>query len=565
MSTTELRPNEEDLSRFEMRPQEIGVKEEQRRSANYKPNIWSYDLIQSLTNEYNEALYELRVETLKNEIRPMFDQVTGVDKLEMIECINKLGLLGLFEKEINHALDDIECNMMTYDGFKEDIRAISLCFRLLRQHGRENSPDVFINFINENDNFRGSVSGNIEGVLKLFEVSHLALEGENILAMARAFSYRKLKDNIPDMDDHLAKQTSSTLELPLHWRVQWFEVREKIDAYAKEVNNNPLLLELARLNFNRIQAMHQKELKELSMWWRNLGLMQNVSFTRDRLVESFLWSIGVAYEPHYSCLRKCLAKVVTFVLVIDDLYDVYGSPEELECFTRAIVRWDSEEIQYLPDCMKTCFWALYDTTNEIGRDIEKENGHNGALPYLKKAWIDFCNALLMESRWYNNGYTPSIEEYLRFAWISSCGPLLSSTIFSFGREEVTGELINVRKEMENLVYHTSLIIRLCNDLGTSRAELERGDSPSSILCYMRDANVSEEIAREHIKNIIANTWMKINKEYIGQLPMLQVYAELVTNMARVCHFIYNNGDGFGIQDHDTKKLVKCLLIEHLRM
>ncbi|GAB4826791.1 hypothetical protein Ancab_033672 [Ancistrocladus abbreviatus] len=150
--------------------------------------------------------------------------------------------------------------------------------------------------------------------------------------------------------------------------------------------------------------------------------MQNVSFTRDRLVESFLWSIGVAYERHYSCLRKCLAKVVTFVLVIDDLCDVYGSLEELECFTRAIVRWDYEEIQHLPDCIKTCFWALNDTANEIARDIEKESGYNGALPYLKKV-------------------------------------------------EVNAELIKVWKEMENLVYYTSLIIKFCNDLGTSKIYL----------------------------------------------------------------------------------------------
>ncbi|TQE04157.1 hypothetical protein C1H46_010269 [Malus baccata] len=42
---------------------------------------------------------------------------------------------------------------------------------------------------------------------------------------------------------------------------------------------------------------------------------------------------------------------------------------------------------------------------------------------------------------------------------------------------------------EDLLYNISLIVRLTNDLGTSAAEQERGDSPSSILCYLREVKM----------------------------------------------------------------------------
>lgn len=63
-----------------------------------------------------------------------------------------------------------------------------------------------------------------------------------------------------------------------------------------------------------------------------------LNFARDRLVESFLWSVGLSYEPEYELCREWLTKVMNFVLIIDDIYDVYGSLEELEIFTDAVER-----------------------------------------------------------------------------------------------------------------------------------------------------------------------------------------------------------------------------------
>ena len=69
-----------------------------------------------------------------------------------------------------------------------------------------------------------------------------------------------------------------------------------------------------------------------------MGLTENLSFARDRLTESFMCSVGLAFEPEYTCLRKWLTKVVILILIIDDVYDVYGTLEELKHFTNAVNR-----------------------------------------------------------------------------------------------------------------------------------------------------------------------------------------------------------------------------------
>lgn len=83
-------------------------------------------------------------------------------------------------------------------------------------------------------------------------------------------------------------------------------------------------------------------------------------------------------------------------------------------------------------------------------------------------WKDFCKGLLAEARWYHNGYTPGLHEYLDNGWVTSCGPLLSIHTVFWDLYERQEEAINFLKINRDLVYNTSMIIRLCNDQGTSK-------------------------------------------------------------------------------------------------
>lgn len=61
-------------------------------------------------------------------------------------------------------------------------------------------------------------------------------------------------------------------------------------------------------------------------------------FARDRMVECYFWVLGLYFEPQHSLARKILNQIFAFMITLDDIYDVYGTVEELEIFTDAIER-----------------------------------------------------------------------------------------------------------------------------------------------------------------------------------------------------------------------------------
>jgi len=70
-----------------------------------------------------------------------------------------------------------------------------------------------------------------------------------------------------------------------------------------------------------------------------LDIVTKCPFARDRLVESYFWALGVYFEPKFAIARRMLAKVIGLATIIDDIYDVYGTYDELMCFTEAIERF----------------------------------------------------------------------------------------------------------------------------------------------------------------------------------------------------------------------------------
>ncbi|KAJ4981115.1 hypothetical protein NE237_031952 [Protea cynaroides] len=542
--------------------------EQMRRTANYNPNIWDYDFVQSIRSKFAGVTYIRPVEKLKKDVRYMLinnNERATLAQLDLIDDLQRLGLEYHFEKEIKEAMDALKSVINNSGIIDDDVHSTAFCFRLLRQHGYFVSQDVFNCFMDETGNFMTSLSQDVKGMLSLYKASHLALEGENMMDKAQAFSSKTLKDLKRNMDPYLAEQVSHALEVPSHWRVQWYEARWYINAYERRKHINSTLLELAKLNFNMVQAIHQGELKEISRWWKEEGFAEKFSFARHRLVECFLWSVGIVFEPQYGCLRKWLTKIMNLIILIDDIYDIYGTLDELQQFTDAVDRWDDKKIEHLPDYMKICFVALYEMTDEINSGIQKYQNRN-IKTHLKKVWTDFCKALLLEAKWYNSGYSPSLQEYLDNAWISSSVSILLVHAYFVVAYDRSDDEVGFLESNQDLLYYPSMILRLCNDLGTSAAELERGDAPSSILCYMREAEVSEERAREHIKAMIVDSWKKMNENCISHSSHLPpIFLTISNNIARVFHCVYQYGDGVGVQDRETKNDVLTLLLQPLQV
>nr|QWD59170.1 terpene synthase 1 [Aconitum carmichaelii] len=530
-----------------------------RRSEHYEyqPTIWDYDFVESLESNFTGEIYTNRIEKLKGDIRLMLEKAAGsLAQLELIDVLERLGISYLFEEEIKRSINNIYSNKDKF--LKDNLYATALTFRMLRQHGFQVQQDVFKVYMDETGGFKESICQDVKGMLSLYEAAHLVAGGEKILDEAISFTGKHLRDLKGNIDPNLAAQVSRSLELPYHWRMLRSEARWFMDIYEKDKNMSPSLLQLAKLDFNMVQATLQKDLRKMSRWWRNLGVATKLTFARDRLVESFLWSVGIAYEPQYTRCREWLTKVMNFVLIIDDIYDVYGSLEELELFTDAVERWDHKSMNKLPYYMKVCFLALYNTTNEMAYEILKEQGWD-ILPYLTKSWANFIKAMLVEFKWYNTGYTPSLKEYLNNGWVSSSGSVFLVHTFFATSQKITSEVLEGLEKNNDLLYCASMMFRLSNDIATSSAELERGDVPSSIYCYMREANASEKDARNHIRGIIKDTWKRLNRT-IFECPFDPAFVGMAVNLARTSLFIYQYGDGLGVEDSKSKAHILSLIV-----
>nr|AVI04914.1 terpene synthase [Tripterygium wilfordii] len=538
-----------------------------RRSANFQRSIWDDSYIQSLKSDYTGESYVEQVNKMKINVKMMLDStVDHVKQLELIDTLQRLGLSYHFKEEIQRMIESLYDTICSDNKWKNsrdfNLYATALGFRILRQHGYKISQDVFCSFQDEKGNFKACISNDIKGMLHLYDATFLMVRGENMLEDARKFTSVYLKHCVEqnrDQDRVLLELVSHALELPLHWRLLRIEARWFIDVYERTQGMNPTLLEFAKLDFNMVQAMHQEDLRHDSSWWTSSGLPETLCFTRDRLMENFLWAVGLGFEPQFGYMRKMNTKVHQLLTTVDDVYDIYGTLDELEVFTDVIQRWDIDAIEQLPDYMKMTFFTVYNAMNEIAFTALKEQGLN-IIPCLKRVWGDLSKRYILEAKWFYSGYKPTLEEYLENGWVSITAPVILIHAYLVSTP-LSKEALESLPEYPDIIRHPSMIVRLADDLGTSSHEIKRGDNPKSIQCYMNETGSSEEEAREHIHYLISETWKKINEEQLdADSPWPPIFKEIALNIARTSQAMYLYGDGHASQDHNVKGRMESLFV-----
>ncbi|KAH6759072.1 hypothetical protein C2S51_019307 [Perilla frutescens var. frutescens] len=536
-----------------------------RRSGNYQPSLWDFNYLQSLnTTQYKEVRHLKREAELIEQVKMLLEEeMEAVQQLELVDDLKNLGLSYFFEDQIKQILTFIynehKCFHSNSIIEAEEIRDLyftALGFRLLRQHGFQVSQEVFDCFKNEEgSDFKARLGDDTKGLLQLYEASFLLREGEDTLELARQYATKFLQKKVDhDLidDNNLLSWILHSLEIPLHWRIQRLEARWFLDAYATRRDMNQIILELAKLDFNIIQATQQEELKDLS----STCLAEKLPFVRDRLVESYFWAIAL-FEPHqYGYHRKVAAKIITLITSLDDVYDIYGTLDELQLFTDAIQRWDTESISRLPYYMQLFYMVLYNFVSELAYDGLKEKGFI-TIPYLQRSWADLVEAYLKEAKWFYNGYTPSMEEYLNNAYISiGATPVISQVFFTLATS-IDKPVIDSLYEYHRILRLSGMLVRLPDDLGTS--PMKRGDVPKAIQLYMKERNATEIEAQEHVSFLIREAWKEMNTATAAaDCPFTDDLVVAAANLGRAAQFMYLDGDGNHSQLHQR---IACLLFE----
>ncbi|KAL2474653.1 terpene synthase 02 [Abeliophyllum distichum] len=371
-------------------------------------------------NNCSKRIEELQENTRKALMKRALDPMAA---MELIDTLQWLGIAYNYDEEIG-----LWFNKLSNWDSGEDLHATALRFRLLRNEGWHVSVDVFKKFMDKNGKFKDSLSQDTRGLLSLYEASSLGASGEDILSEAIKFAETHLRLSIPSMGQ---QQVTRALELPRHLR--------------------------------------------MPRWWKQLGLVEKLSFARDRPMEYYFWTVGSLPEPKYSRARIELAKTIAILLVIDDIFDTYGSINELRLFNDAIQKWDLDAIEQLPEYMKICYMALYNTTNEIAYKILKEQGRN-VLSSLRRVWMNTIEAFMIEANWFSSGHVPNLANYLENAVTTSGSYMaLVHMFFLLGEGISHGNVKLMEKPYPKIFSCSGKILRLWDDLGTSKEEQDRGD------------------------------------------------------------------------------------------
>jgi hypothetical protein len=124
--------------------------------------------------------------------------------------------------------------------------------------------DVFNKFKNEDGAFKVDITNDPRELLSLYNAAHLLTHGEIELEESIIFARKHLESMKSDLDSPLAEQVKRALHLPLPRTLKRVEVLHYIPEYKDDPMHDPSILELAKLDFNLLQRLHLKELKDLS-------------------------------------------------------------------------------------------------------------------------------------------------------------------------------------------------------------------------------------------------------------------------------------------------------------
>ncbi|XP_038688573.1 probable terpene synthase 6 [Tripterygium wilfordii] len=536
-----------------------------RPLVDFPPSPWSAEYLASLSPSDSEIkTYTERVDELKLQVKNMLNGSANdaVEKVKLIDLLRRLGISYHFENEIANQLATIfNSKSIDADELEYDLYTVALLFRVFRQHGHKMSCEVFNKFKDEDGEFKKALSSDVQGMLSLYEAAHLSVQGDDILDEALDYTIANLKFMVNQCSSHLAKHIAYALHQPFHKGIWRLESMGYIFFYEEEELHNEVLIKFAKLDFTRVQLLHQRELAELARWYKDKRIDSEFSYARQRIAECYLWAMGTSFEPQYVEIRINTAKVILSLSILDDTFDAFGTIEELQQFTDAIQKWNITATHRLPDYMKSLYKMIMGVYDELESNL-KNKERSYWVSYAKDTVKQLVKAYHLEAEWCNNNYVPSFEEYIENASISS-GYHAVSVLSFVGMEEIAGmETFEWFKNSPKIDRATRRMCRLMDDIVSTKDEKKRSQHVStSVECYMKQYKISsEKEAIEHLKREIKDAWKDINEECMGPTALSMPLLVPFLNLARVMDVFYKHKDGY-TNCESLKHYINSLFIE----
>nr|UTN00749.1 acora-4(14),8-diene synthase [Chamaecyparis formosensis] len=568
---------------------------ENREIRKFHPNVWEDDFLQSLSSPYGEPSYRERVASLIEEIKhKAFNSLikdgqiwaSPCDLLErffLVDAVQRLGIHRYFEEEIKKFLD------YTYKHWNEngiswgsrnstaDLHTTTLGFRVLRLNGYHVSQEAFKTFCDENGRFVLRPENELRSVLSLYEAAEICFPGEMILREAKSVASRYLQQTLVE-NQNLPEKSPLLTEVEYFmknsWRARnprweaWNSIqicRQDIDSwmsmegvYRMSNEISKIILEAAILDFNIQQAQHQIELKIVSKWWSESSVKE-LNFFRHRHVEYYIAYACGLYEFEFSLTRIGYAKFGVMCTVIDDMFDTYGTIDDLVYFKTALINWDISMVANLPKVMQISFQFLHETYMELVDVAETLHGTR-ARKWMQHYWTNLILSQWQDAQWNVDDHLPTLNQYLKNALNSSYVPVVTLYPMLLIDTFLPDDILERITKFE---YDTAMGCRLIDDLQDFQEQKVLGENASWLDCYVADnLGTTREEALDYANITIQRHMEELTRDFLfydKDIPKCckRVYFDC---MYKWVAFLWRDVDGFSHSSKGTKDDIMKILI-----
>nr|WCR39977.1 terpene synthase class II [Dracocephalum officinale] len=270
-----------------------------------------------------------------------------VELFERLWCIDRLQRLGIsryFQVEIEECIKYVY-RYWTNKGLGwarnvsiQEIDNTSMGFRLLRLYGYDVSADAFKQFEKGGEFccLSGETSHGVTEMYNLYRASQLMYTQEHILADAKNYSAnflhrKRLNNELIDkwiITKDLPGEVGYGLDVPFYASLPRLEARFFLDQYGGDDDvwigktlyrllkvNCDDYLELAKLDYENCQSLHQLEWKSMQKWYRDCNLGEFGLSERSLLLAYYI-AASTAFEPERSGERLTWATTAVLVETI---------------------------------------------------------------------------------------------------------------------------------------------------------------------------------------------------------------------------------------------------------
>ncbi|EOA20336.1 hypothetical protein CARUB_v10000642mg [Capsella rubella] len=537
-----------------------------RPLADFPANIWEDPLTSFSKSDLGNDKFQEKHATLREVVKESFmsSKANPIENIKFIDALCRLGVSYHFERDIVEKLDKLfDCldfnHMIRQDGC--DLYTVGILFQVFRQFGFKLSADVFEKFKDENGKFKGELVADANGMLSLYEAAQWSTHGEDIIDEALAFSSSHLKELSSRSSPHLATRIKNALKHSYHKGISRIETKQYISYYEEEESCDPTVLEFAKIDFNLLQILHREELSCVARWHHEMDFKSKVTYTRHRIIEAYLWSLGAYFEPQYSQARVITTIALILFTALDDMYDAYGTVEELELFTNAMEKWLPAAPNGIPDSMKYIYRATMDFYDKLEEELEKE-GRSGCGFHLKKSLQRTANGYMQEAKWLKKDYIATFEEYKENAILSSGYYALIAMTFVGMTDVVKLDAFEWLSSHPKIRVASEIISRFTDDISSYEFEHKREHVATGIDCYMKQYGVSKEIGIEVMGNIVSDAWKDLTQELMRPHAFPFPLLMRIFNLSRVIDVFYRYQDAY-THPECLKEHIVSLLIEKI--